>query len=409
MPTVLWCSGTDSYSKVEMHKTTVVILFILILATGTAQETAPYELYGYGKYLFSTSEMPLLTGRFYDHLIHARLNSRWYPTDNLTGALELRLRGYYGDSVEKYPGFKESVVTQYAFENLGWEMVSDKRTFTYLEIDRLYVDYQQNSMTFTLGRQRIAWGTSLVWNVIDLFNPMSILDFDYEELPAADAARFQYYTGPVSRLEVAYKPAKDIYNTTVAGLWGFNVRRYDIFLIGGLVNNRRVIGGAWSGDIRGGGFRGEILASDPPNKSFKISSPYNIYLHKNNIMITFVLSGDYTFSSSLYIHGEVLYNNYGITNEGGAYFYQALEAGMYSPARWSLFHETAYDITPLLRGSFFVLFNPYDYSLLAAPSLAYSLTANMELDLVGYVAAGRKITEFGSLGNYAFTRLKYSF
>jgi hypothetical protein len=390
-----------------MVKKVWIILIGLCLAIVNSQEN--YDIFGYSKYLFSTSEFPSFEDRFYDHLLHARLNSRWYPTDHLTGALELRLRGYYGDSVEKFPGFKESVITEYKFNNLGRELYSNKRSFAYLEIDRMYVDYQQGNMNFTLGRQRIAWGTSLVWNVIDLFNPMSILDFDYEEMPAADAARVQYYTGPVSRLEAAYKPGKDIYGTTVAGLWGFNARQYDFFLLAAFVNNRRAMGGAWSGDIRGGGFRGEVLFIDSPRKSFRDPDAANIYLQKNNIMFTLVLSGDYTFSNSLYLHSEVLFNNFGITEEGGLYFYQALAAGMYSPARWSLFQEVSYDLTPLLRGSFFLMFNPCDYSALLAPSLSYSLTTNTELYLMGYLGSGSETTEFGSLGNYVFIRLKYSF
>jgi hypothetical protein len=381
----------------------------LYVSVANTQEMASYDIYGYSKYLFSTLEMPYLEGRFYDHLLHTRLNARWYPMHNLTGALELRLRGYYGDSVEKYPGFTESIVTEYPFNNLGRELFSTERSFAYLEIDRLFFDYQLSNMNITLGRQRIAWGTSLVWNVIDLFNPMSILDFDYEEMPAADAARVQYYTGPVSRLELAYKPAETIYGSTVAGLWGFNARQYDFFLLAALVNNRRAIGGAWSGAIHGGGFRGELLLSDPPKKSFAYPDETNIYITKNNIMFTFVLSGDYTYSNSFYVHSEILYNNYGITEDGGRYFFQALAAGMYSPARWSLFQEVAYDISPLLRGSFFVLFNPYDYSSLMAPSLRYSLSTNAELYLMGYITTGSETTEFGSLGNYLFTRLKYSF
>jgi hypothetical protein len=392
-----------------MYKTVRLILLGFFLITVYSQEMASYEIYGYFKYLFSTFEMPYLEGRFYDHLLHARLNSRWYPTNDLTGALELRARGYYGDSVEKYPGYKESVTTEYEFNNLGGEVFSTERSFAYLEIDRLYFDYQISTMNITLGRQRIAWGTSLVWNVIDLFNPMSILDFDYEELPAADAARVQYYTGPVSKLEVAYKPAKDIYATTVAGLWAFNSWQYDFFLIAALVNNRRAIGGAWSGAIQGGGFRGEVLLSDPPQMSFEYPDAGNIYLTKNNTMITFVLSGDYTYSNSLYLHSEVLFNNYGVKEDGGPYFYQALAAGIYSPACWSLFQEVSYDITPLLRGSFFLMYNPYDFSALIAPSLSYSLTTNIELLFMGYLTAGSDVTEFGSFGNYLFTRLKYSF
>jgi hypothetical protein len=392
-----------------MYRLLILLLLFFYIHRIYTQQLAPYEIYGYGKYLFNTIKIPYFRDRFYDQLVHVRLNFRWYPTDPLTAAMELRLRAYYGDSVEQLPGFKELNREEYEFNNLREELFSTKRSYSYLEIDRLYLDYQINTANVTLGRQRIAWGTSLVWNVIDLYNPMSILEFDYEELPAVDALRVQYYTGPVSKIEIAYKPAHDIYHTTLAALWSFNKMRYDFFLITALWNKRKTIGFAWSGDVYGGGFRGEALITEPPyQRSFSLNTN-NIFIKKQNMMFTFVLSGDYTFKNSLYLHTELLHNNYGIREKAGQYVLQASDLGMFSPALWTIYQEISYDITPLIRGSFFTLFNLYDRSLLLAPSINYNLFTNLEVYLLGYQGSGDSQTEYGSMGNYFLFRLKYSF
>ena len=114
------------------------------------------------------------------------------------------------------------IQTKRDFVDLDWLMWNSKSTLGYLEVDRLYFDWNLNKLQLTLGRQRVAWGTCWVWNPTDIFNPLNVLDFDYEELPSTDAIRLQYYTGAVSKFEIAYKPAKENRNQILAGLWSIN-------------------------------------------------------------------------------------------------------------------------------------------------------------------------------------------
>ena len=135
----------------------------------------------------------------------------------------------------------------------------------YLEVDRLWLDYYTQDLQITIGRQRVAWGTSWVWNPTDLFNPLNVLDFDYEERPATDAIRLQYYTGAVSKVDLTYKPAKELENQILAGLVSFNNWNYDFNLIAGMRFKRWLVGLSWVGDILDAGFRGEVLVSQTPN------------------------------------------------------------------------------------------------------------------------------------------------
>ena len=381
-----------------------LVLFIPFFSAEA--QLSPFDYNGYVKYLFSNSKYPNASERYSDHLIHARLNTRWYPSLSLTGALELRFRAYYGETVENTPNFLDMIKTKFDFADLGKVIWNEKSSVGYLEIDRLWFDWVKNDFEATIGRQRIAWGTSWVWNPIDIFNPLSILDFDYEERPAVDALRMQYYTGAVSKVEFAFAPAKNKKDIIAAGLVSVNKWNYDFNFIGGVKKERWLAGAGWVGDIEGAGFRGELLVS----KGKEVSLPFsNNTFGTDDPIYSFVLSGDYTFPNSFYIHTEVLHNNIGVEDQTLLYQQQALDLGLLTAARWSLYQEFAYDITPLMRGTIFGLFNPDDKSFVIVPSVSYSVVTNLDLLLLGMFFDGNPITEFGDYGSTLFIRLKYSF
>lgn len=393
---------------------TVRLLFILLLISPLARAGLPAPTVGgYAKYLSSVADYPPIDGTLYDQLLHARVNTSWFPTSSTSVEMDIRTRVVYGGSVEKIPNFTDQVKTKYDFANLDAVLWSSDKSFGYAQIDRLWFDYSINQLELTVGRQRVAWGTALVWNVIDLFNPKSVLDFDYEEKPGVDAFRVQYYTGAVSKVEVTAMPAKSAKKAIVAGLFSTNAREYDLYGIAGVRDNRWVLGGAWAGSILKGGFRGEFLYSQAPSKAERAPAYdpvfMNSLLSSHDPVFSFVLSGDYTFSNSLYIHTECLYNSIGKIKDAGLYQTEAAEAGLLSPARWSLYQEFAYDITPLTRATLFGIWNPNDKSRVVVPSVTRSLTTNLGLYLIGFLAGGGQTSEYGHEGNSVYVRLKYSY
>ena len=102
----------------------------------------------------------------------------------------------------------------------------------------------------TLGRQRINWGVNLAFNPNDLFNAYSLVDFDYQERPGADAVRFQYYTNELSSFETAIQFGKSLDSSVIAGLWKINKWEYDFqFLIANFYSDF-VLGTAWAGNLK---------------------------------------------------------------------------------------------------------------------------------------------------------------
>ena len=396
-----------------LNKNNLVVFFLLIFISPVWAQLSPFEYNGYAKYLFSSGKIPRIDDRLNDHLIHLRLNTKCYATNEITTSLEFRFRAFYGGSVEKIPFYKDLIKTPRDFVKLDAFLWESNKSLGYLEVDRLWFDYYKNDLQVTLGRQRVAWGTAWVWNPTDLFNPLNVLDFDYEERPATDAIRLQYYTGAVSKVDITYKPAKDLNNQILAGLVSFNNWNYDFNFISGLRFKRWLAGVSWVGDILDAGFRGEVLLSQAPNKpdTNTIFKQINESLISswNKPMLSFSLSGDYTFPNTFYIHTEILFNNNGKTSNTFLFQEDALKLGMLSAARWSIYQEFAYEITPLLRGTLFGIFNPTDKSFVVVPSFSYSIITNLDFYIIGLIFEGDPLTEFGEYGTSVYLRLKYSF
>jgi len=397
--------------KCNRSKISLTFIFILLPLTTAFPQLSSFEYNGYAKYLFSSTKIPEINDRLNDHLLHLRLNTRYFATQNLTAVMELRFRTFYGESAYKIPNYREIIQTTHDFVELDYYLWDTKNSIGYLEIDRLYLDFVKDKFEVTVGRQRIAWGACWVWNPTDIFNPLEVLDFDYEERPATDAIRVQYYTGPVTKVEVSYKPAENPYDQILAGLVSLNNWEYDFNFIAGMKYQRWLAGFSWAGDIYGAGFRGELLVSQSPssNDIDYYHYPLPNLVDSNEPVISFALSGDYTFTNTFYIHTELLYNNVGVTDNTLLYQPAASSLGLLTPARWNLYQEFSYDISPLLRGSIFGIFNPNDKSYVIVPSLSYSIVTNLDLYLISFLFEGDPLTQFGDYGITYYARIKFSF
>ena len=383
----------------------IIPLFILLIPVSAAQASGgEFNLRGYiretpilwkpSPYYFTADD-----SRRFDNLLHNRINLRWYPTSAVTLGFELKTRFYWGESAGEMQQSTAGFTIGKPYFDWERSLIKEDKTVLSSEIDRAWLDWYSGSLQITLGRQRIAWGTNLVWNPIDLFNPSSPLDFDNEEKPGADGGRTQYYIGPNSKFEFAIAPGRQADETTAAGLLMLNKWEYDWILIAGRRQSEAIIGGAWAGDIKGGGFRGEFLFAMPRSSD----SGQDDYL-------TASISGDYTFKNSLYLHTELLYNQRGTTGKaGGMRLLEALGRGELTPSRLSLFGEIARDLSPLVRADISGIINPNDKSWYLGPSIVWSALTNLDLTAVGLIFGGETMTEFGDNSELWMLRAKWSF
>lgn len=332
--------------------------------------------------------------------VHNRLNFKWNATEKLVFDLEIRNRLFFGQMVKKFPDYEQMIDEEGGYFDLGAVLISADSWFLHSSIDRAWVDYTIGKLQARAGRQRINWGVNLVWNPNDIFNTFSYFEFDYEERPGTDGLKLQYFTSETSSAELVYKIGHNIDETAIAGMYRFSKMNTDFQFLGGWMGKDYVLGTGWSGDIKGGGFRGEISWFKPREKD-----------NGSEEALVASVSGDYYFQNSLYVHTAVLYNSHGTTGDAGgrSFFAPDISAKMLSLGRYNLFGQVSYPFTPLFNASFSSIVNPCDGSFYVGPTLTYSLGNNLELMLNGQLFFGRDGTEYGDYGQAVYGRIKWAF
>ncbi|MCK9410703.1 MAG: hypothetical protein M0Q53_00285 [Prolixibacteraceae bacterium] len=331
-----------------------------------------------------------------------RIDWEWNPHRKLSFKLGLRNNWSFGGIMsDYYPYLTDLQSRDDGLMDLTFSVAKSTGYHLYANFDRALMNYSSGKCEFTLGRQRINWGINMVWTPNDLFNSFNYLDFDYAERPGSDAVRFQYYTGPASSFDVAAK-LDHKKQLTAAALYRFNRWDWDFQLLSGVMLKDLVVGGGWSGQINGAGFNGE-------GSYFR---SYENFADSTG-QIVFTMALNYTFGFELFFQAGGLFNSKGITGPAGwgNLFIRELDisAKNFTKARYAVFGQMGYPITPLLKGECSVMYNPTDFSAVLAPSLELSATQALDLLLTAQFFSGGKGTEYGDYGIYWFLRLKYSF
>ena len=329
-------------------------------------------------------------------LIHNRINCKWKPKQNITLNIELRNRFIWGDDVRNIPSYTLLLRNTNETVNLSKIWLSNESFVMHTNTDRLNLDYKIKKLSIRLGRQRINWGISTIWNPNDLFNTYNFLDFDYEERPGSDAIRLIGNITSFSGLELAYAHGNKTSKNVFAGKYFFNKNGYDVQIITGILGNRFTTGVGWAGSIKDAGFKGEMQF---------FSNTLD-----NNFQINITLEGDYVFKNGLYINGSFLYNNNGLnTNKINPIDLNFKFTPAYlMPTKFNFVIASGKEITPLFSANLSVLFAPRTNLLLILPSLNYSLSDNLNANLV-WQSFFASFNQFSALNHRGYLRLKYNF
>ncbi|MCC6396779.1 MAG: hypothetical protein IT282_07140 [Bacteroidetes bacterium] len=388
-----------------MRQLLSIVTFFFVVGATNAQDIA---IQGYVKDLAGWVDqrptMGTLTLGHIHNTFQNRLTTRYYPSSTLTLACDLRTRMIYQREFNAGGMFTSALQGASELLDLNAVLIDRDDAVLVSQVDRLSVDWILGPLQLTVGRQRIAWGTNLVWNPTDLFNPFSVLDFDYEERPGVDGFRAQIFTGPTSKIELAVAPGKTSRNRAVMALVHVNSWSYDFNMMGGVFQEGYVLGFSWAGQVLDAGFRGEVRWTGNQHSA----DPTTLSDARQSYFIA-TLSGDYTFANSLYLHTEVLFNGNGVSEDAGPRWAVALSRGLLSPARWSVYQEVSGNISALVRLSMFGLINPEDDSFVLVPSLTWSVATNWDILVIALIPAGQTRTEFGGMGSGAYARVKWSF
>jgi hypothetical protein len=380
------------------HILTLFCAFILLSANAQDKN---WSLSGY------VSGMPSLIVQqddtWWQGLVHNRLNFNWQVTEHLLFDAGMRNRFIAGSEAMISP---ESISADAGLMDLSWNWfdVETRHATSLLNtaFDRLNITFEKNKWKLQLGRQRINWGQTFVWNPNDIFNTYSFFDFDYPERTGCDAFRTTYYHNSTSSSEIAVSANHDN-KVTAALLHRWNRRNVDYqFSAGVLTENDFVIGGALTSDVKGLNFRSEFSYFHPVKNLTDTSG-----------IVAVSIGADYIFSNSLMLQTEILYNNVSkaFSDNGLMGLYSApLSAKYLSICNWNVFAQASYPITPRLNGSLSSMYFVDIKSCYAGFSLDYSVIENLDFSFIA-----QYFSAFGNskLGNMqvllGFARLKYSF
>ena len=349
-------------------------------------------------------------------LLHNRLNFYWYPSEKFTASLQFRNQLMYGDFIQD-GHYTSGLKTESYFLPLTYWQTFGNTGLLSLSADRAWLQYTHNNLELTLGRQRINWGQTFVWNPNDIFNAYNFFDFDYAERPGADAVRAIYYPSFTSTIEIAAK-LDSAANVTAAGMYRVNAMGTDFQVIGGYYSqsttagftNKKesdiVMGGAVTRDVRGISIRTEGTYMLPTEES-----------DNQNDLVLWSVGLDYSFTNELFLSGEFFYSSRVALDAGGSIFdlfSGPLTVKNLAFAKYSSFLQGSYPITPIFNVTLsgMVFSDDIVTGYFAGPYMDYSLKDNLDLGLYFQFFDFRyKLSnaELRTTTSFAYLRLKWSF
>ncbi|WP_157363791.1 hypothetical protein [Alkaliflexus imshenetskii] len=336
----------------------------------------------------------------FNNLVHNRLNLRWRLSDSFSFTGEARNRLLYNPLFVEFPFYKDYLGGDNGLVNLTGVWLDESRWLGVTNLDRLFVDWRQGDWQVRIGRQRVNWGINMVSNPNDLFNTYSFFDFDYPERPGADAIRFQYFTGDLSRLELVYNPADNSRESVAAALYAFNRSRYDLQLLAGYYRHRLAIGGGWAGSIGEMGFKGEAtwfydVEAQPSTRRGNLVAAAGV---------------DHLFATGTFGLFELLYNG-GHRRQGAnmVLITTPLAADNIMFSQWAMTASATHPFSPVLSANLAIMALPDAEAIFISPGFARSLTQDWDFEFVGQLFTGSGDSPFAGAGSAWFVSLKYSF
>lgn len=336
-----------------------------------------------------------------DFILHNRINLAYYANNNFTVHVQFRNQFLWGQSMTQNQGYAESFAEDRGFLNLNFNWWKNTNNLMNTQFDRTYIEYVSGNFELSLGRQRVNWGRTLVWNPNDIFNAFSYYDFDYIERPGSDALRANYYFGTASSAELVAKldRANDF---TLAGLYKFNKWSYDIQFLGGYVNGHDiVIGTGWEGNIGKVAFRGEASYYHP-EVNFADSSG----------VILASIGFDYLIGNKLTLQWEFLYNDsktlINIEQSPSAIFQAPSTSKSLSFSEYNMFANLSYIVNPLLTANLAGMYYTDYKGYFLMPAIDFSINSNLYFSLM-YQHFNLELNNTRSGSNVAYARLKLNF
>ncbi len=361
-----------------------LFFFVILLLCSNIKGQIDYSFSGYitdFPIYQKTSEnlasiLNLKENQFYN-LTRLRLRPEIYLWENAKLAAEIETSMLYSSYTGIFnPGSTDLKNRQII--DLNWDVTKNDRFTISSFIDRLYYKHGFSFGEITIGRQRISWGTGRIWNPTDLFNPINPANYYKIEKDGVDAVSGKIFLGNFTDLNLVFNPGSKIKDSNYGLRFRTNFYEYDISLITGLFDKRKVIGLDFAGNFFDAGLRGEGIIS----------------YEETNTTAKFVLGADYQFSSKIYALFEYQYNGMGQTDKYNYEIEKLIRGEILNLNRHYLYFSIIYQYHPLLSLMIANNHNIVDGSGFLGAAANYSLSDNTSLNLGTQITYGNDFTEY---------------
>jgi hypothetical protein len=375
-------------------KTTLRILAVLLVGFESVWSQYEASVSGY------VMEIPAYQGARWPiaeqflNLARLRVRPRVALWSNAGLTLEYELSSLYHSTPAPVGAAQEESNRQIV--PLRWSVIDESRHNLIHYIDRLHFDQTFGDWDLVVGRQRIAWGTGRVWNPTDLFNPLNPTNYGKIEKDGVDAAVVRFHPGSFTGISVVLNPQHD-WETMNAGLrYRTNFSEFDVSVMGGVFDDRVVLGGDFAGNFLNAGVRGEGIVSAA---SDQLDSGFT----------KLILGIDYQFTSKLYGLLEYHFNGEG-TTVVDRYDITRLAKGLIvnvGKNYWTA--QVSYLVHPLVNTLFSYTRNLDDKSLFLGIGISYSAADEAGVTIGGQLFSGETMSEYGRYPNSLYVKAEFFF
>lgn len=345
------------------------LLLLLALALAPNAIAQQVSSKGYVSALGGISMPRTLTPVYADAVLQHRHETQldWGTAFRINA--DVRSRWLAGHSMAPYPFVGQALTFDGGMVDLNRLWAHRSHHVVHSHIDRLHASYLSERLEVHLGRQRINWGRTMVWNPNDLFNPYAWLDFDYPERGGTDAARVVLPWGYAGGMEAAVSRGKLPRETTVALLLRTSFTPHEVQFLAGSYQRTPVLGAGWAGNAGGTALSAEATA---------------FFYHKP--FVTATLGASTMWEGSLFTTAELLYNGAPTSTRT---VFEAPRPDRPFFSRSGLFLSASHQTTPLLNLSLAVLTSATDDLQVWMPRATLSVSENWDASLIVQHVRGR--------------------
>ncbi|WP_417531813.1 hypothetical protein [Marinobacter lipolyticus] len=237
----------------------LVAMAWLVLASGAE---ADYSYSGSLKNLSVGSRSLIDDNRYFSNLTRLRIEPRYRYEDWVVDvAYDLELvTGSFLDSPE-FGLLRDSPDPRY------WDLQGDvHESGDVLARHQLYrgtIQWRSPVGDFRFGRQQVNWSTALIWNPMDILNPVSPLQLEPDERIGVDALLWDRAWGATGRISAVHAPQHRDQNASTAARAKRFVAGVDAGVMMGEFADVTKAGVSGSGSVVGTGWRAELVWSEP--------------------------------------------------------------------------------------------------------------------------------------------------